>query len=147
MTEGEDSWTVTSPVGEVEVPYRSEDAARTVGTRFGLGVSLLMDAGDWVQVASVYARRALDADLAYTGQPGQDRRSVELNWEFAADCLTEALKFLPEGADEFPQEAFWSELGVRTYEQNPEFFTRAKLVEDLTYYRGTLSDFRELYGA
>jgi len=145
-TEGESGWTISSSVGDVEVPFRTEDEARKLGERFGLGVSLLLDAGDWVQLASVWAQRALDADLEYTGQPGQSRERVEVNWEFARDGMAEALKFLPEGVDAIPADAFWTELGVRTYERNPELFTRAKLTDDYEYYRDTLADFRSLYG-
>ncbi|ADB32347.1 hypothetical protein Kfla_3286 [Kribbella flavida DSM 17836] len=145
-TEGPEGWTVSSAAGEVQVPYRTEDEARRLGVRFGLGNSLLLDAGDWVQLASVWAKRALDADFEYTGQPGQDRAAVELNWEFARDAMAEALKFLPEGADEVPDEGFWTELGLRTHAQDRELFTRAKLTEDYEFYRDTLSDFRALYG-
>lgn len=146
LTEGEEAWTVTSPVGELQVLYRTEDEARRLGVRFGLGASLLIDAGGWVQLASVWAQRALDADIEYTGQPGQNRQRVELNWEFARDAVEEALKFLPDGADVVPADGFWTELGIRTQEQDPELFTRAKLVEDFEFYRDTLSDFRALYG-
>jgi hypothetical protein len=99
-----------------------------------------------VLVAETYARRALTADLAYTGEPGQDRDSVELNWEFAADAVSEALKFLPEGAEDVPEAGVWSDLGTRTRAQNPQMLTRSKLIDDLQYYRGTLDDFRTLYG-
>jgi hypothetical protein len=145
-TEGEDAWTVSSPAGEVQVLYRTEEAARLSEARFGLGNSLLLDAGDWVQLASVWAQRAQDADLEYTGQPGQDRKPVELNWEFARDAMAEALKFLPDGVDEIPDEGFWTELGLRTHELDRELFTRAKLTEDYEFYRDTLIDFRKLYG-
>lgn len=145
-TEGEEAWTVSSGVGEVQVLYRTEDQARTLGERFGLGVSLLLDAGAWVSLASVWARRAQDADLEYTGQPGQNRKRVELNWEFARDGMAEALKFLPAGADEIPADAFWTELGTRVHERNPGLFTRANLTEDYEFYRDTLDDFRTLYG-
>lgn len=145
-TEGEDSWTISSSLGEVEVPFRTEDEARKLGERFGLGVSLLLDAGVWVSLASVWAQRAQDADLEYTGQPGQNRERVEVNWEFARDAMAEALKFLPEGADAIPADAFWTDLGTRVYEKNPELFTRARLTEDHEFYRDTLEDFRSLYG-
>ncbi|GAA0946000.1 hypothetical protein GCM10009554_41370 [Kribbella koreensis] len=144
--EGEDAWTLTTTVGEIVVPYVTEQAARTVGSRYGLGVSQLVDAAQWVLVAEAYARRALTADLAYTGQPDQDRYSVELNWEFAADAVGEALKFLPEGAEDVPEAGVWSDLGTRTRAKNPQMLTRGKLVDDLQYYRGTLDDFRALYG-
>jgi hypothetical protein len=85
--------------------------------------------------------------MAYTGGPDQDRDSVELNWEFAADAVGEALKFLPEDAEMVPDEGVWSDFGRRSRAQNPELVTRAKLTDDLEYYRGTLEDFRTLYGS
>jgi hypothetical protein len=146
LTEGPDAWTLSTTAGDIVVPYASEDAARTIGARFGLGVSPLVDAAQWALLAATFARRALAADMAYTGGPDQDRNSVELNWEFAADAVGEALKFLPEGADEVPAEGVWSELGTQARTQTPDLVTRAKLVDDLEYYRGTLEDFRALYG-
>jgi hypothetical protein len=144
--EGEDAWTLTTTAGQIVVPYASEQAARSVGSRFGLGVSSLVDAAQWVLVAEAYARRALAADLDYTGEPDQDRSSVELNWEFAADAVGEALKFLPDGAEDVPESGVWSDLGTRSRAQNPQMLTRGKLTDDLQYYRGTLDDFRALYG-
>ncbi|TDD26119.1 hypothetical protein E1218_13645 [Kribbella turkmenica] len=146
LTEGADAWTLASPAGDIAIPYASEDAARTVGARFGLGVSQLVDAAQWAVVAATYARRALEADMAYTGGPDQDRDAVEQNWEFAADAVGEALKFLPDGAEAVPDGGVWSEFGRRSRARNPELVTRAKLTDDLEYYRGTLADFRALYG-
>jgi hypothetical protein len=146
LTEGEEAWTLATPAGDIAIPYASEDAARTIGARFGLGVSQLIDAAQWAVVAATYARRALEADMAYAGDPSQDRDSVELNWEFAADAVAEALKFLPDGADAVPDEGVWSEFGRQARARNPELVTRAKLTDDLEYYRGTLDDFRALYG-
>lgn len=146
LTEGADAWTLASPAGDIAISYASEDACRTIGVWFGLGVSQLVDAAQWAVVAATYARRALEADLAYTGGPDQDRFSVESNWEFAAEAVGEALKFLPQGADVVPDEGVWSEFGRESRAQNPALLTRAKLTDDLEYYRGTLSDFRALYG-
>jgi sirohydrochlorin ferrochelatase len=146
LVEGAEAWTLTSGEVEVEIPYVSEQAARQVGARFGLGVSQLVDAGQWVLVATTYARRALEADLAYADGPAEERRRIELNWELAADAMTEATKFLPAGADAVPDEAIWSELGTQARTGNPELFTRARLLDDLAYYRDTLSDFRALHG-
>lgn len=146
LVEGPDSWTLTAGDVRIEIPYLSEQAARQVGARFGLGVSQLVDAGQWILVGTTYARRALEADLVYHGGPAEDRRRVELNWEFAADAVAEAVKFLPEGADVLPDEAVWSELGQQARGENPEHFTREKLIDDLEYYRGTLEDFRTLHG-
>lgn len=145
LAEGADTWTLSVRGYEIEVPYASEQAARQVGARFGLGVSQLVDAGQWLLVATTYARRALDLDLAYDNGPESERRSIELNWMFAADALTEGVKFLPENADAIPADVLWSELGRQTYQQQPALFGRDKLVDDLEYYRGTLDDFRALH--
>lgn len=146
LTEGEHAWTMHSTFGDVEIPYDSEAACRTLDVRFGLGVSQLVDAGQWILIAGTYARRALDADLAYRGKPEQNRETVELNWQFAADVMGEAIKFLPEGADHLPAEAFWTEQGEQLRRDDPERITRAQLFDDLEYYTGTLEDFRSLYG-
>jgi len=60
--------------------------------------------------------------------------------------MTEAAKFLPAGADAVPDDAIWSELGTQARTDNPGLFTRARLLDDLAYYRDTLSDFRALHG-
>ncbi|MGY4766574.1 hypothetical protein ACXC9Q_06620 [Kribbella sp. CWNU-51] len=145
LLEGADGWTLRSTAGELLIPFDSENASRTVGARFGLGVSQLIDAAQWAVVAATFARRALEADMAYTGAPDQDRTVVELNWEFAADAVREALKFVPEGANEAPDAAVWSEFGRQARAENRHLVTRAKLEDDLEYCRGTLEDFRALY--
>lgn len=145
LTEGAEAWTLASTAGDIAISYASEDACRTIGARFGLGVSQLIDAAQWAVVAATYARRALEADMAYTGRPDQDRFRVEVNWELAAEAVGEALKFLPDGADVVPNEGVWSEFGRQSRERKPELVTRTKLTADLEYYRGTLDDFRALY--
>jgi hypothetical protein len=45
-----------------------------------------------------------------------------------------------------PEEGVWSEFGRQSRAQDPTLVTRAKLTDDLEYYRGTLDDFRALYG-
>jgi hypothetical protein len=152
LTEGQDAWTLSYGQGadliEVEVPYMSEDIARRFGVMFGLGVSRLIDAGQWSQVAATYARRAFDRDFSLTDGVGtaEERRLVELDWEFAAEAQGEVVKFLPDGADEVPPQAFWSELGNWARAQQPELFTRAKVLDDYEFYLGTLDDFRTLHG-
>jgi len=150
--EGEQAWTLTYGTEaegqlQVEVPYGSEDVARRTGVVFGLGVSPLVDAGQWTMIAGVYARRAFDRDFSLADGVGtaHERELVELDWEYAAEAQGEAVKFLPDGADALPGEAFWSDLGERLLAEHPENFTRQKLVDDYEYYRGTLEDFRVLH--
>ncbi|MFI7013672.1 hypothetical protein [Streptomyces sp. NPDC050164] len=126
----EEFWT---PAGRSGAAEPGQHAARTLGARFGLGVSQLVDAAQWAVVAETYARRALEADMAYADGRHQDRFGVEVNWEFAADAVGEALKFLPDGADVVPDEGVWSEFGRQSRAQNPEVVTRAKLTEDLEH--------------
>jgi len=151
-TDREHAWTLSYGAGasliQVEVPYLSEDMARRAGSPFGLGVSQLVDAGQWAQVAGVYARRAFDRDFSLADGVGtaQERRIVELDWEFAAAAQGELVKFLPDGADEVPPQAFWTELGIRAHAEHPELFTREKVLDDYEFYRGTLEDFRHLHG-
>ncbi|NUS74178.1 MAG: hypothetical protein HOQ05_12330 [Corynebacteriales bacterium] len=146
LTEGVEAWTLTSPAGEIAISYASEDACRALGVWFGLGVSRLIDAAQWAMVAQTYARRALEADMAYNGGSDQDRFLIEKQWEAAAEAVGEALKFMPDGAQVPPDEAVWSEFGREARARNPQLITRTKLADDLEYYRGTLSDFRALHG-
>lgn len=152
-TEGEQEWTLsygTDEQGRIElaVPYGSEDVSRRAGVIFGLGVSPLIDAGQWVTVAQVFVRRAFDRDFALTDGTGtpQQRRLVELDWEYAAEAQGEALKFVPEGAEALPPTAIWSELGHRALAEQPDNLTPAKIADDHQYYRDTLGDFRMLHG-
>jgi hypothetical protein len=147
LAEGPDAWTLAAPSGDLTIPYASEDAARTVDARFGIGVSQLVDPAQWAVVATTYARRALTAEIGYSGGPGQERAEVELNWEFAADALEEALKFLPlDDVGEIPAENVWSEFGRDAVARNPDLIKRGKLLDDYEYYVGTLDDFRQLHG-
>ncbi|MFK4085634.1 hypothetical protein ACI2LF_16115 [Kribbella sp. NPDC020789] len=145
LVDGERSWIFHSTAGPIEVEYESESAARKLGVPFGLGVSTLLDAAQWAILASTFGRRALTADMAYTGQPDQDRSTVEVNWEYAAYAVREALKFLPDDADQVPESAIWSEFGRQALAESPQLLHRAKLLDDLQYYEGTLADFRALY--
>ncbi|MFI5692311.1 hypothetical protein ACIA58_10770 [Kribbella sp. NPDC051586] len=145
VTDGPDAWVFASQAGEITIPYASERAATAIGARFGLGKSQLIDAAQWAIVSASFASRAQEADLAYTGEADQDRNSVELNWEFAADAVAEAMKFLPDDADEVPDADIWSEYGAAAKARHPHLVSRAKLQDDLEFYRGTLEDFRALY--
>ena len=144
-TEGPDAWVYSTPAGDISISYASEKTATTLGLHFGLGRSRLIDAAQWAMVARSYAQKALDADMAYTGAAEQDRSVIELNWEFAAEAIGEAIKFLPDDADEVPDSEIWSAYGARAKISHPNLVHRAKLQDDLEYFRGVLADFRALY--
>ncbi|MBE3008838.1 hypothetical protein IL992_06505 [Microbispora sp. NEAU-D428] len=146
--EGPEAWTVRSGGVEVLVPYASEAEARDEGERFGVGLSELIDPGQWRLAGAGYARRALTDDLEYTEEPGDERlfRRVVSDWEAARDALVEALKFIPPGEDEVPAEAFWTEAGLAAREAEPACFLRGRLAEDIAFYQQNLDDFRHLNG-
>jgi hypothetical protein len=156
LTEGQDAWTLRfdgSEHGhdhqiELLVRYESEAEARRNELRFGSGVSELIDAGQWVQVSAAYARRALREGLFFAQDPTDDDRfqSVALGWEFARDAAIEAAKFLPDGADEAPDAAFWTEMGTNARRETPERFTWVRLQSDIDFYQLSLDDFWRLHG-
>ncbi|GGO18062.1 hypothetical protein GCM10010116_36430 [Microbispora rosea subsp. aerata] len=146
--EGPRAWTVRSGDVEVLVPYASEAEARDEGERFGVGLSELLDPGQWRLAAAGYARRALADDLEYAEEPGDECLFLRVvsGWETAADALKETLKFIPPAEDEVPAEAFWTEEGRAARAAEPESFLRERLVEDIAFYQRHLDDFRRLNG-
>ncbi|MFI7440492.1 hypothetical protein [Nonomuraea indica] len=135
VTEGPAAWTLVYDRGrhhiELRVPYTTEAAARHEGLSFGSGVSTLIDAGEWVLTGAGYARQALEDDLL--SAPG-----AADGWRLARDAAAEALKFLPEDADELPPTAFWTPLGTAAREREPDRFTRERLESDLAFYEQSL---------
>jgi hypothetical protein len=158
LTEGPDAWTLrfdgppgTSGDGEsieIEIPYASETEAREEGSRFGFGVSELLDPGQWQLVSAGYARRVVEQDLGFAEDPTDPDRyeDVVKGWEYARDTVAEALKFIPTGVDEVPSAAFWTEMGRAVREREPERFTRSRLTDDIAFYQDNLDTFTALYG-
>ncbi|HEY3563012.1 MAG TPA: hypothetical protein VGL05_36355 [Kribbella sp.] len=146
ITEGPDAWTYSSPVGEITVPYASERTSEQTGMHFGLGRSRLVDAAQWVIVAHRYADEALEGSMNYDGEPGEARSNIELAWELAAEAINQAMEFLPGDAAEVPDSEIWTEFGAESKAAHPGMLHRAKLEEDLEYFRGALANFRALHG-
>jgi hypothetical protein len=88
--------------------------------------SRLLDAGEWMAIAEYYAK--LD--------PGTYK-----DLETARAALDEVIKFLPEGAEQMPDEAFWSERGRAVRDREPGRFRRARLLAILDTYRGQLGKY------
>ncbi|MFI6452359.1 hypothetical protein ACIBF6_12445 [Streptosporangium amethystogenes] len=147
LTEEQEGWRVRLDDGEVFVPYAAETEARRAELTFGSGISELIDPGQWVLVGATYARRALEAAIFFAVDPSSDGRyeAIVSDWRFAADAVLEALKFMPEGAGELPAASFWTEPGRAAYRSEPARFTRARLEDDLAYYRAALDDFLRLH--
>jgi hypothetical protein len=156
LTEGTDAWTLRfdgppqaagGEIIEVEIPYASETEAREAGSRFGIGLSELLDPGQWQLVSAGYARRVVQEDLEF-GEDPTDRdqyESVVKGWEYARDTTAEVVKFMPPGVDEVPSAAFWTEMGKAVHEREPERFTRSRLTDDMAFYQDNLDTFTALY--
>jgi hypothetical protein len=156
LTEGTDAWTLRfdgppqaagGEIIEVEIPYASEAEAREAGSRFGIGLSELLDPGQWQLVSAGYARRVVQEDLEF-GEDPTDRdqyESVVKGWEYARDTTAEVVKFMPPGVDEVPSAAFWTEMGKAVHEREPERFTRSRLTDDMAFYQDNLDTFTALY--
>jgi hypothetical protein len=156
LTEGENAWTLRyDGPGDgqghrikVLVRYDTEAAARRDDLTFGSGTSELLDAGQWVQVSALYARRALREGFLFAQDPtGDDRvQGIVEGWRLAREMTIEALKFLPEGSDEIPAAAFWTEMGTSARQESPDRFTRERLESDIAFYEENLDDFRQSHG-
>ncbi|WP_433180126.1 hypothetical protein [Actinoallomurus sp. CA-150999] len=145
--QGHDAGRDRSAPIEVRVRHSTEEAARRRGLRFGSDTSELIDAGQWIQLSTVYARRALRDGIAYAQDPSEERhRAVVADWEFARDTAIEAAKHLPEDADEIPDEAIWTPLGAETRRAAPDRFTRDRLDRDIAFYQQSLEDARRQRG-
>ncbi|MGW0478321.1 hypothetical protein [Nonomuraea sp. NPDC003214] len=147
VTEQDDDWLVRAGDAEVVVPFVSEEEARLEDATFGLGLSELIDLGQWVLIAATYADRALEGGLLYSADTTVDERyhDVVADWRFAADAVAEALKFVRSDGTPPPPEAFWTDMGRAAYEDNPERFTYEALADDLAYYRDSLTNFQRLH--
>lgn len=89
----------------------------------GTDRSRLLDAGEWMAIAEYYAK--LD--------PGTFN-----DLDTARAAIEEIIKFLPDGADHVPDDAFWSERGRTVREREPGRFRRARLAAVLDAYRSQL---------
>jgi hypothetical protein len=144
VTEGEQGWTVACGSIAVLVPYRSEVLCRQSEVVYGFDQSSLVDAAEWVMVASSYAQRALAGDVRSPRTP-DEVLTVERDWLHASEAQLEAVKLLVH-SEPSPAAAVWSATGRQMLAETPEQLDRTKVAEDSAYYRGTLDDFRALHG-
>jgi hypothetical protein len=155
LVEGAQGWVLQAdgaggafePFG-IAIAYRDLAESRRTGVRFGSRTSTLIDAAQWQELGVEYAGQAVGAGLKAAGAPGDRARLDEaaLAWQFAIDLVGEALRFLPDGADELPADAFWTAGSLRVREADPGRFTRAALTHQLETYRQLREDFLDLMG-
>jgi hypothetical protein len=98
--------------------------------------SELLDAGEWLWVADTYASRSTDHnDLS---EPA--RRQLRTDLLAARAAVLEVLKFLPTGAGEVPDDAFWTERGRAVRDAEPGRFGRLRLDAARAAYDRMLAD-------
>lgn len=89
---------------------------------FGGARSQLLDPGEWLLVSDLCAQ-AGSASAGTEAERAEARQSLAI----AAAAVAEVLKFVPDGADEVPDSAFWSQRGRTVREQEPGRFRRRRL--------------------
>jgi hypothetical protein len=86
--------------------------------------SELLDPGEWVWLADLIGN-SIPADP--TGLSAEERRQALIDLRTVAAGVSEAIKFIPAGADAVPADAFWSERGKAMYDHEPGRFDRRRL--------------------
>jgi hypothetical protein len=92
--------------------------------------SELLDAGEWLWVA----------DLAASDVPVDDPEEARRTLSTAVAAVGEVLKFVPDGAAQPPDAAFWSERGQRVRAAEPGRFDRERLAVVRDTYRDQLAE-------
>lgn len=93
-------------------------------TRFGgPPASELLDAVQWLDIATEAETAAGDAEY-YAGSTADGRQDQRASLEYAREAVVEAMKFLPDGADEVPAGEVFSERGRQVLATEPEMLTR-----------------------
>jgi len=87
--------------------------------------SVLIDAGEWLWVADLIARN-VPAEPE-DGMTTDDRRQVRIDLRTAAAAVSEAMKFIPPGADTVAADGIWSARGRAVHDDEPGRFRRIRL--------------------
>jgi hypothetical protein len=93
--------------------------------------SQLLDAGEWLWVA----------DLTAGNVPPGDADAARQALTIARAAVEEVLKFIPDGQDDLPDQAFWSERGARVREEEPRRFGRERLMIVRDTYRDLAAEY------
>ncbi|MFE3459969.1 hypothetical protein ACFXKD_20685 [Nocardiopsis aegyptia] len=99
--------------------------------------SRIIDPGEFLWLSD---RAASEVPVDVTGLSKKEIRVARSLMQRAIVTLEEVLKFIPEGADEVPDGAFFSDLGRSVRQESPERFRREEITTRLAYYRGGMSE-------
>jgi hypothetical protein len=117
----------------VDYLFALDDEIPPASSFGGARPSTIVDAGQYLAAADMATKQVTVSER----QPEQRRHGLVLMARAVA-CLEEILKWIPEGGDRIPQEAFFTTEGTQIYAREPERFRRARLELVLDVYRETL---------
>lgn len=100
--------------------------------------SELIDPGEWLAVSDAYAAQAPVDPAGLTPEQTRHGQAVLAR---AAAALDEVLKFIPEGGEAVPAEAFFSDRGREVYGREPGRFRAARLAAVREVYAGLADQF------
>ncbi|MBT8227404.1 MAG: hypothetical protein KJO75_18165 [Dactylosporangium sp.] len=109
--------------------------------------SAVLDAGHWWVAGQLYARLRQRADLPDPSSPevwreAEARRAMVELLATSVAVVDEMLRFIPPGADRVPAEAFWTATGRIACRDEPEQFTRDRLLAERAARERDLVGFR-----
>ena len=102
--------------------------------------STLIDAGEWLAIADDFGAR-VPAEIH--GLDGGEREAARVNLAKGIAAVEEVLKFVPAGADEPPQSAFFTPRGLGVYLDARDRFRRERLEVLLDAWRELADSFAE----
>jgi hypothetical protein len=131
-----------------EMPAGPPDVSFEVQYGKGDEPSRLIDCGEWLGVSELYSSAA-EQHLEGLGDEPDDEDLTRGYYLLtsALAALDEVIKFLPAGADEVPEGAFWSPAGRMVYENATERFGRDGLTDEREALRARVADFERRYGS
>lgn len=122
--------------GRYEFELETRERARypAIG---GSTSSRIIDPGEFLWLSE---RGASEVPVDVTGLSKEELRVARYLMQRAVVMLEEVLKFIPEGADEVPESAFFSDLGRSLREESPERFHREEINTRLAYYHSGMAE-------
>jgi hypothetical protein len=151
-----DVYRVSCPSRDEDLEFRfvvadkPDDAPGRLMFGYDSTPSALLDVGQWMLLLNYHRRRVEEATekMSVAGLPGPDEADELLDdiWRGRA-VAEELLKFIPAGADSFPDSAFWTPFGreMQPTLAVPGFSWRAKMTEHIDAYEQGEAAMRRRY--
>lgn len=93
--------------------------------------SQLLDAGEWALVSAMGIH---EGSAPLTGDATEDAHRKQ-SFALGVAALSEMVKFIPDGAEEMPESAFWTPHGQAERDKYPRQFNRSYLEQRIPAFR------------